>query len=140
MLFACHSLTLSHTKYMHTHSVIQPFLTLCNPIDYNLPGCSVHRISQASYWSRVPFPNQYDLPHPGIKPRSVVSPAMTGRLFLQCSTWEVLFLLEVTTKQETESSLDLFPYWCVYVLDVIIFHCFSVPCEWTLELFKIAYH
>ena len=27
--------------------------TLCNPIDYNLPGSSVHGISQQEYWRRL---------------------------------------------------------------------------------------
>ena len=40
--------------------------TLCNPMDYNLPGSSVHG------WSGLPFPSPGDLPNPGIKPRSPV--------------------------------------------------------------------
>ena len=38
--------------------------TLCNPMDYNLPGSSVHG------WSGLPFPSPRDLPNPGIKPGS----------------------------------------------------------------------
>ena len=33
------------------------------------------------YWSGVPFPSPGDLPDPGIKPVSVVSPALVGRFF-----------------------------------------------------------
>ena len=33
------------------------------------------------YWSRLPFPTPADLPDPGIKPTSLVSPAWTGRFF-----------------------------------------------------------
>ena len=33
------------------------------------------------YWSRLPCPSPGDLPNPGIKPASFVSPALTGRFF-----------------------------------------------------------
>ena len=42
----------------------------CDPVDCSLPGLSVHRISQAKYWSGLPFPPPGDLPHPGIEPAS----------------------------------------------------------------------
>ena len=45
--------------------------TLCNPIDYRLPGSSVYgRFSRQEYWSGLPFPSPGDLPSPGIEPRS----------------------------------------------------------------------
>ena len=47
----------------------------CSP-----PGSSVHAISQARNWSGLPFPPPGDLPDPGIKPMSPVSPALTGGL------------------------------------------------------------
>ena len=31
------------------------------------------------YWSGLPFPSQGDLPNPGIKPKSLASPALAGR-------------------------------------------------------------
>ena len=36
-------------------------------MDCSTPGSSVHGISQAEYWSRLPFPSPGDLPNPGIK-------------------------------------------------------------------------
>ena len=38
------------------------------------------------YWSGLPFPIPGHLHHPGIKP---VSPALSGRAFNHCTTWEV---------------------------------------------------
>ena len=35
--------------------LFQSCLTLCGPVDYNLPGCSVRGILQAEYWSGLPF-------------------------------------------------------------------------------------
>ena len=31
--------------------------TLCHPMDCSPPGSSVHRVLQARYWSRLPFPS-----------------------------------------------------------------------------------
>ena len=33
------------------------------------------------YWSGLPFPSPGDLPDPGIKPKSLVSPALAGGFF-----------------------------------------------------------
>jgi len=37
--------------------------------------------SRQEYWSWLPFPTPGDLPDPGIKPTSLVSPALAGRFF-----------------------------------------------------------
>ena len=42
----------------------------CHPTDCNLPGSSVHGISQQEYWSGLPFPSPGDLSDPGIEPMS----------------------------------------------------------------------
>ena len=35
--------------------------------------------SRQEYWSGLPFPPPEDLPDPGIKPLSLISPALAGR-------------------------------------------------------------
>ena len=45
--------------------------------------------SRQGYWSGLPCPPPGDLPNPGIKPESVVSPALAGRFFTTSATWEV---------------------------------------------------
>ena len=40
------------------------------------------------YWSELPCPPPGDLPNPGIKPVSFVSPALVGRFFTISATWE----------------------------------------------------
>ena len=37
--------------------------------------------SRQEYWSGLPYPTPGNLPDPGIEPRSLVSPALTGGLF-----------------------------------------------------------
>ena len=48
--------------------------------------------SRQEYWSGLPFPSPEDLPDPGIKPASLVSPALAGRFFTTGTTWEALTL------------------------------------------------
>ena len=38
------------------------------------------------YWSGLSFPTPGDLPHPGIKPMSLESPALAGRFFTTSTT------------------------------------------------------
>ena len=44
--------------------------TLCDPMDYSVPGSSVHGILQARIVEWAAMPSSRDLPDPGIKPRS----------------------------------------------------------------------
>ena len=53
------------------------FVFVCNPMDCNPIGSSVHGIfSQQEYWSGLPFLPPEDLPDPGIKPASSVAPVL----------------------------------------------------------------
>ena len=45
-------------------------------------------LPRQEYWSRLPFPSLGDLPDPGIKPASLVSPALAGGYFATSTTWE----------------------------------------------------
>ena len=42
------------------------------------------------YWSGLPFPSPGDLPDPGIKPVSLMSPALASGLFTTRATLEAL--------------------------------------------------
>ena len=44
--------------------------------------------SRQEYWSRLPFSPPGGLPDPGIKPMSLVSPALTGGFITTHTTWE----------------------------------------------------
>ena len=48
--------------------VAQSCLTLCDPMDHNLPGSSVQGILQARILEWIAIPFSGDLPNPGIKP------------------------------------------------------------------------
>ena len=50
--------------------IIQFCLTLCNLMDYSLPGSSVHEILQVRILGRLPFPTPGNVPDPGTEPGS----------------------------------------------------------------------
>ena len=58
---------------MHAQ-LLQWCLTLCEPLDCNLPGSSVHGLSRQEYWSELPCPPPGDLP--GIEPVPPAFPAL----------------------------------------------------------------
>ena len=44
--------------------------------------------SRQEYWSGSPNPPPGDLPDPGVKSTSLMSPAVAGRFFATSATWE----------------------------------------------------
>ena len=46
--------------------------------------------SRQEYWSGLPCSPPVDLPDPGIKPASLMSPALVGGFFTTSTTWEAL--------------------------------------------------
>ena len=57
--------------------------TLCDPMDCIPPGSSNHRILQARILEWVVCPPWGDLPIPGTKPASLLSPALAGNFLAQ---------------------------------------------------------
>ena len=75
---------------------LESCLTLCDPVDYNPPGCSAHGFPRQEYWSGLPCSSPRDLPDPGTEPTSLMSPALAGRFF----TTSALGDNEMTRKYE----------------------------------------
>ena len=61
--------------------ISQLCLTLCNPMDCSPQAPLSMRFPRQEHWSGLPCPSPGDLPHPGIKPLSLVSPALSGGFF-----------------------------------------------------------
>ena len=57
-------------------SCAQSCQTLCHPMDSSLPGSSIRGIFRQEHGSGLPFPPREDLPHLGIVPLSLASPAL----------------------------------------------------------------
>ena len=66
-------------------SVIQLCLTFCDPIDCSLPASSVHGILRQEYGNGSLCSLPRDLPNPGIRTPSPVSPALAGGLLTHLS-------------------------------------------------------
>ena len=88
---------------MHDN-LLQFCLSLCASMYHSLPGSSVHGFSRQGYWSGLPGPPSGDFPEPGIKPMSLMSPALLGRFFTTSATWEVL---TVTRSKNVRNSLHV---------------------------------
>ena len=75
--------------------LLQLCLTLCDPMDCSPPGSSVHGILQARVLEGVAMPSSGDLPDPGIKPASLMSPALAGGFFTTSATWEAPYIVKM---------------------------------------------
>ena len=66
--------------------LLQSCLTLCDLMDCSLPGSSVHWIprQENESWFLCPLPG--DLPDRGVKPTSLMSPALAVRFFTTSTT------------------------------------------------------
>ena len=53
------------------------------PVDYSLPGSSVHGFSRQEYWRGLPFSSPGHRPYPGIKPGSLALQADSLPIELQ---------------------------------------------------------
>ena len=68
--------------------LFQSCLTLCNlwVVAHQAPLSM--GVSRQEYWSRLSHPPPGDLPNPGIKLASLMSPALAGRFFTTRATQE----------------------------------------------------
>ena len=57
-------------------------LTLCDPLTIAERTTLSMGFSRKEYWSELPFASPGDLPNSGIKPASLVSPALVGGVFI----------------------------------------------------------
>ena len=88
MYILCASRILRSSSCYCSCSVSQSCPTLWDSMDCSPPDSSVLGIFQARYWSGLPFLSLGDLPDPGIKPVSLVSPALAGGFFTTSASWE----------------------------------------------------
>ena len=73
--------------------LLQSCPALCDLWTITLQVSMSMGFSRQEYWSELPFPSPGDLPKPGIKPGSLMSPALSGRFFTTRTTWEAHVML-----------------------------------------------
>ena len=105
-------LFLAYLLCVHAKS-LQLCPTLCNPMDCSLEGSSVHGIFQVRTldWVAISFFRVFS--NPGIKPMSLMSPALAGRSFTPNTTWEAHLLVtrsafDVRTRSKSRVFIFLF--------------------------------
>ena len=69
-MFSYENLSQSRTDLKFCLKVQVLCLTLCDPMDYIAPGCSVYGFSSQEYWSGLSFPFPGDLADPRVEPES----------------------------------------------------------------------
>ena len=111
-----------------THAkLLQLCPTLCDPVDCNPPGSSVHGILQARIPEQVAMPSSRGTSWPRIEPSVLMSPALVGGFFTTGTSWEALSLI---TQRSLWPLLSL-PSWDSPLLPMLFlfpvnFHlCFS---------------
>ena len=85
--------------------------TLCNPMDCNPPGSFVHGFLQTRILEWVAIPSLGDLPDPGIKHTSLVSPALQADSFIYWATWEALMWVLVSLFTSCHWGNTVQRYW-----------------------------
>ena len=60
--------------------------------------------SRQEYWGGLPRPPPGDLPHPGIKPVSLMSPELAGVFFTTRATWEAPLNWDLWKKELTQQA------------------------------------
>ena len=112
----------------------QSCLTLCNPLNYSLPGSSVHGFFRQEYWSGLLFPSPGDLSDSGIKPTSHVPPALQADSLDAESPGKPPFAVTPTTNILSFSvaglvmPFDVNVFWWTEVLDFIVIQLISLLC------------
>ena len=91
--------------YVHAKS-LQSCPTLCNPMDYSPQAPLSMGFSRQEYWSGLPCPPPGDLPDPGIKPISLMFPALAGRFFTASAAWEALESRTIICKESNWTTLS----------------------------------
>ena len=96
----------SYLFYTYVCLVAQLCPTFWDPMESSLPGSSVHGISRKEYWSGLPFLTPGHLQAPGIKPGSLVSPALADKLF----TISAAYILYISSVQFSRVPLFTTPW------------------------------
>ena len=69
--------------------------------------------SRQEYWSGLPCPPPGDLPNPGLKPTSLMSPALAGGFFIARATWHICNPYK--RKYLRDVPREKVPYFLVYM-------------------------
>ena len=78
---------------LHRFSHVQLFVTLWT---VTLQASLSMGFSRQEYWNGLPFPSPGHLPHPGMQPVSLTSPALAGGFLTSSASWEAQATVDPT--------------------------------------------
>ena len=90
--------------------LLQSCPTLCSPMDCSPLGSLSMGFSRQEYCSGLSCPPPGDLPNPGIKLKSLMSPALGGRILTTSDPWDSSYECQIKTRtrnQWTETFLEV---------------------------------
>ena len=109
------SFSMLYTDYVCVCVSAQSFQscsTLCDPMNYSLPGSSVPwRFSRQEYWSQLPRPPPGDFRNPGIELTSLASPALEADSFTADPPRKPILIIFIYI-----ISLCLFYFLCIFIV------------------------
>ena len=91
-----------------TRKSLQSCPTLCDPVDCNLSGSSIHGILQQEYWNEFPSPPLGNLPSPGIGPMILKSPTLE-------TTWEAMNIFFMWLSHDIMNSMNVGARLCLFL-------------------------
>ena len=122
---------------------LQSWKTLCDPIDYSPPDSSVCGILQAKILEWLPCLPPGHLPHPGIQPESLMSPALAGRFLTTSATWEApvhtsytkcLLYSKIKCKLKTKQNAERVHILFLNTILIVFYVIFSLRIVWSKTL------
>ena len=81
--------------------------SIWDPMDCNHQAPLSMGFSRQEYWNVLSWPPPGDLHDPGIKPESLMSPALAGRFFTTSPTWKAFWGLGKRNSRSTLVSFEL---------------------------------
>ena len=107
--------SLSIVNEYGTHAVCCHFCCIplfCDFMDCSLPGSSVNGVLQARILEWVAKFSPADLPDPGVKVVSVMSPSLAGVFFITSTTWEALQYIYTLEYYSARGKKDIWHLIC----------------------------
>ena len=118
---------------------LQPCLALCDPMDCDASGSSVRGFSRQEYWSGLPCPPTGCLPHPGVEPMSLMSPALAGGFLTTRATWKALLRIFLMVSANWDlAGVDCISHFCFGLLLVSYPPCILYPNAFKLLFFQFC--
>ena len=113
------------SPFSHVRLLVTPWTAACQ-------ATLSMGFSRQESWSGLPCPLAGDLPNPGVKPASLMSPAMAGRLFTTSTTWEAQ--LSCMHQQFVLFHWRYNPFYCWRIFELFLvwgyykYNCYEHSC------------